>query len=108
MIQRGPRLHWPLAWPFVLLLALILIALIGALELGALSYAYQKLGLEVGGSAVPATAYVAGVIGCLLGADILNLGRIRNLGAPLASIGRAGTFDAIFLTGIMAVLIASV
>lgn len=58
------------------------------------------------GAAVPA-AYVAGVIGCLLGADIFNLGRIRELCAPLASIGGSGTFDAIFLTGITAVLIAS-
>jgi uncharacterized membrane protein len=29
------------------------------------------------------------------------------MGAPVASIGGAGTFDGIFLTGILAVLIAS-
>lgn len=54
----------------------------------------------------PALAYVAGVLGCLLGADILNLDKIRELDAPIASIGGAGTFDGIFLTGIVAVLIA--
>jgi uncharacterized membrane protein len=52
-------------------------------------------------------AYVAGTIGCLLGADILNLGSVADLGAPVASIGGAGTFDGVFLTGIVAVLIAS-
>ncbi len=33
--------------------------------------------------------------------------RVRGLGAPIASIGGAGTFDGIFLTGILAVLLAS-
>jgi uncharacterized membrane protein len=51
-------------------------------------------------------AYIAGSLGTLLGADILNLGKIQGLGAPVASIGGAGTFDGIFLTGILAVLIA--
>jgi uncharacterized membrane protein len=54
----------------------------------------------------PALAYVAGTLGTLIGADLLNLGRIRGLGAPVASIGGAGTFDGIFLTGILAVLLA--
>jgi uncharacterized membrane protein len=55
---------------------------------------------------VPAVAYVAGVVGSLVGADLLHLGRLRDLGAPVASIGGAGTFDGIFLSGIVAVLIA--
>jgi hypothetical protein len=33
---------------------------------------------------------------------------VQGLGAPIASIGGAGTFDGIFLTGILAVLIASI
>lgn len=52
-------------------------------------------------------AYIGGSLGALIGADLLNLGRIEGLGAPVASIGGAGTFDGIFLTGIVAVLIAS-
>src|SRR6266511_1078167 len=56
----------------------------------------------------PALAYVAGVLGTLVGADLLNLPRIRKLGAPVASIGGAGTFDGIFLSGLLAVLIASI
>jgi len=50
-------------------------------------------------------AFVSGTLGVLIGADLLNLGKIRNLGAPTASIGGAGTFDGIFLTGILAVLL---
>jgi uncharacterized membrane protein len=52
-------------------------------------------------------AYIGGSLGTLIGADLLNLGSIRGLGAPVASIGGAGTFDGIFLIGIVAVLIAS-
>jgi uncharacterized membrane protein len=51
-------------------------------------------------------AYIGGSLGTLIGADLLNLGRIAGLGAPVASIGGAGTFDGIFLTGILAVLLA--
>ncbi|TWB93460.1 putative membrane protein [Bradyrhizobium macuxiense] len=53
-------------------------------------------------------AYIGGSTGTLLGADLLNLDKIGSLGAPIASIGGAGTFDGIFLTGILAVLIAGV
>jgi uncharacterized membrane protein len=54
----------------------------------------------------PVIAYISGSIGTLIGADILNLNKIKDLGAPLASIGGAGTFDGIFLNGIIAVLLA--
>lgn len=54
-----------------------------------------------------ALAYVGGSLGVLIGADLMNLGRLQGLDAPIASIGGAGTFDGIFLTGIVAVLIAS-
>ena len=56
----------------------------------------------------PALAYICGTMGTLLGADILHFGDIHGLGAPVASIGGAGTFDGIFVTGILAVLLASV
>lgn len=51
-------------------------------------------------------AYVCGTLGVLIGADLLRLGNIRRMGVPIASIGGAGTFDGIFLTGIVAVLLA--
>jgi uncharacterized membrane protein len=53
-------------------------------------------------------AYIGGSMGTLIGADLLNLGNIGGLGAPVASIGGAGTFDGIFLTGILAVLLAGI
>jgi len=54
----------------------------------------------------PSLAYIVGSLGTLIGADLLNLGKIQGLGAPVASIGGAGTFDGIFVTGILAVLLA--
>jgi len=51
-------------------------------------------------------AYIASTMGILIGADLLNLRKIPQLGAPVASIGGAGTFDAIFLSGIIAVLLS--
>lgn len=52
-------------------------------------------------------AYIGGSMGTLIGADIMNLGKIQGLGAPVASIGGAGTFDGVFLVGIVAVLLAA-
>ena len=52
-------------------------------------------------------AYIGGSLGTLIGADLLNLPNIQALAAPVASIGGAGTFDGIFVAGIMAVLFAS-
>ncbi len=63
-------------------------------------------GFLLGGNHADAVAYVSGVIGTLIGADLANLSKIGGLGAPVASIGGAGTFDGIFLTGIVAVLLA--
>lgn len=54
------------------------------------------------------TAYMAGTLGTLIGADILHLDKLQRLRAPVASIGGAGTFDGIFLTGVIAVLLAPV
>jgi uncharacterized membrane protein len=54
----------------------------------------------------PPLAYIAGSLGTLIGGDLMNLGKIQGLGAPVAAIGGAGTFDGIFVTGILAVLLA--
>jgi len=51
-------------------------------------------------------AYVAGVAGPLIGADLLHLGDIRKTAVGLASIGGAGTFDGIVLSGIVAAYLA--
>jgi uncharacterized membrane protein len=52
------------------------------------------------------SAYISSTMGILIGADLLRLGEIGQLGAPVASIGGAGTFDAIFLSGIIAVMLS--
>jgi uncharacterized membrane protein len=52
-------------------------------------------------------AYISGCMGTLIGADLLNLGELSRLGASIASIGGAGTFDGVFLTGMLAVLLAA-
>jgi uncharacterized membrane protein len=63
--------------------------------------------LLVAGTNVAAVAYISGSLGTLIGADLLNLSKVQGLGAPVVSIGGAGTFDGVFLTGIIAVLLAS-
>jgi uncharacterized membrane protein len=68
--------------------------------------AWLLAGLFGGYAHIDAIAYVSGVLGTLVGADIANLGKLSHLGAPVASIGGAGTFDGVFLTGIVAVLLA--
>ena len=51
-------------------------------------------------------AYICGTLGVLIGADLFRLKDIKQMAVPVASIGGAGTFDGIFFTGIIAVLLA--
>jgi len=64
------------------------------------------IALVLSRQSAPALAYISGSMGTLIGADLLNLGIIQELHAPVLSIGGAGTFDGVFLTGILAVLLA--
>lgn len=54
----------------------------------------------------PPVAFVAGVLGPLIGADLLHLREIERLQTGMASIGGAGTFDGIVLSGMVAALLA--
>jgi uncharacterized membrane protein len=54
----------------------------------------------------PPVAFVAGVLGPLIGADLLHLRDISRLSTGIASIGGAGTFDGIVLSGIVAAYLA--
>ncbi len=47
-------------------------------------------------------AFVAGIAGPLIGADLMHLKQIRSSAVGMASIGGAGTFDGIVLSGIVA------
>jgi uncharacterized membrane protein len=61
--------------------------------------------LLAGEDAAP-LAYIGGTMGVLIGADLLRFKDIRQLASPLASIGGAGSFDGIFISGLLAVLLA--
>ncbi|MBS1212935.1 MAG: putative rane protein [Proteobacteria bacterium] len=63
------------------------------------------IAITLGGEQRAPLAYIAGTLGVLIGADLLRLKDIRQMGAPLAAIGGAGTFDGIFMTGLVAVLL---
>jgi len=52
-------------------------------------------------------ADVSGTLGTLIGADRMNMKKIAGLGAPVASICGTGTLDGVFLTGVIAALLAS-
>ena len=51
-------------------------------------------------------AYISGTMGTLIGADLLNLNKLKRLGAQKVSIGGAGVFDGIYLTGIVAAFLS--
>jgi uncharacterized membrane protein len=67
---------FPLALPLLLVFLFVLGLVIALVEIGVLEYAYEKIGIS------------------------------RRYILSVASIGGAGTFDGIFLTGILAVLLA--
>jgi len=52
------------------------------------------------------TAFISGVLGTLIGADLLNLRKVQKMGGFL-SIGGAGVFDGIFLVGIISALLSA-
>ncbi len=51
-------------------------------------------------------AYVSGVLGTIIGADILNLPRLKKMSCGVMSIGGAGVFDGIYLVGIISLILA--
>lgn len=53
----------------------------------------------------PPIAFMAGVLGPVIGADFLHLDDIADIGTGMASIGGAGTFDGIVLSGLVATLL---
>jgi len=53
-------------------------------------------------------AFISGVLGTLIGADILKLRKIQKYSPGMISIGGAGVFDGIFLVGIISAFLASI
>lgn len=69
------------------------------------------ISLYIGGagfSSLARLSFASGVFGTLLGADILHLSSIRKAGPDLVSIGGAGIFDGIVLTGVIGTIIAAI
>lgn len=58
-------------------------------------------------AAAAVVAYVSGTLGALIGADLSNMRGLSGLGADMVSIGGAGTFDGVFLTGLIAVFLVT-
>lgn len=59
----------------------------------------------VAGSHAPAVAFAGGVLGTLIGADLLHLKDVTRMSAGVLSIGGAGVFDGIALCGLFALLL---
>lgn len=62
-------------------------------------------GLLLAPAWAPPIAFSAGVLGPVIGADLLHLDDIADIGTGMASIGGAGTFDGIVLSGLVATLL---
>ena len=52
-------------------------------------------------------AFISGVFGVLIGADLLHLPRVQREASGMMSIGGAGVFDGIFLIAIISALLTS-
>jgi uncharacterized membrane protein len=63
------------------------------------------LGLLLSSAHPAPVAYISGTLGTLIGADLLNWNGVKRLGPHMISIGGAGVFDGVFLSGILAVLL---
>jgi Predicted membrane protein len=62
-------------------------------------------GLVLAPAWTPPIAFSTGVLGPLIGADLLHLDDIVEIGTGMASIGGAGTFDGVVLSGLVATLL---
>ncbi len=61
--------------------------------------------LSAGSPERASVAFVAGVLGPLVGADLLHLKDVTRVPTGILSIGGAGTFDGIVLSGVLAALL---
>ncbi|MEM1614347.1 MAG: DUF1614 domain-containing protein [Pyrobaculum sp.] len=56
----------------------------------------------------PIATYITAVYGTIIGADLLNMGKVLRHRPPFVSIGGAGVFDGIFLSGVLAVALSTI
>lgn len=84
---------------------LLLLPLVGLTVGLVIAGIMQILGSPLETVAIAIIVYTTTTIGTFIGADILNLAKIRDLQSTFLSIGGAGTFDGIFLVGVLATLV---
>lgn len=72
----------------------------------AVGMAWLMLGSDNSSELRAPVAFVAGVAGPLVGADLMNLRQFEKLSTGLVSIGGAGTFDGIVISGLAAAFFA--
>ena len=65
-----------------------------------------SVAILIAGDYAPQVAYISGVTGTLIGADLMRLHQIQRLKSSFLSIGGAGVFDGIYLVGLVSVLLA--
>ena len=63
--------------------------------------------LLLAGGHAPPVAFCAGVLGPLIGADLLHLRDLGRRGTGMMSIGGAGTFDGIVISGFLAAMLST-
>jgi uncharacterized membrane protein len=116
-------LHHPLSISLVLLETLVVIAvskyfarvipgvgvvmppIIPSIVSSAVSYV---LFISIHPILVPLSAYISSVLGTLIGADVLNVNKMLREARPqMISIGGMGTFDGIFISGLLSLAIGT-
>lgn len=60
----------------------------------------------MGANAAPQIAFAGGILGTLIGADLLHLREVERIASGVLSIGGAGVFDGIALCGLFSLLLA--
>ena len=76
-------------------------------SLATLAIAYSTLYFSGGLPHLARLAFASGVCGVIIGADLLNIPKVKKNGTHVMSIGGAGTFDGILLTAIFATIAAA-
>jgi uncharacterized membrane protein len=82
------------------------VAGVGIVMPGIVSPVAAVLALLLASDIAPPVAFIIGVVGPLVGADLLHLRDLEVNAIGVVSVGGAGTFDGIVLSGIVAAYLA--
>ncbi len=102
--MRRSNLHYfPLALPFILIFLLLLLFVFTLLQIRVLEYAYEKIGIN---PRYIFSLLFLSLMGSCVNIPVAKLPAKQVLSGQEITFGGAGTFDGIFLTGLLAVLLA--